>query len=118
MIVDRRKAGCCAFQRDIDFQEDIREDRENIVREGSLYIVTTGILPAFQGLGLGRLMKAWQVSYARRHGFSRMVTNTRKSNKRMIALNRNFGFRVIRTTPAYYSNPPEATAVMELMLGM
>jgi ribosomal protein S18 acetylase RimI-like enzyme len=116
MIVDRRKAGCCAFQTGVDFQEDIREDRENVALAGSLYVVTTGILPAFQGLGFGRIMKAWQVAYARRHGFARIVTNTRKSNKRMIALNRKFGFRVTRTTPRYYSGPSEATVVMELLL--
>ena len=34
----------------------------------------------------------------------------------MIALNRKFGFRAIRTTPGYYANPSEATVVMELRL--
>jgi ribosomal protein S18 acetylase RimI-like enzyme len=117
MIVDRRKAGCCAFRADTDFQEDIRDDGENAVLAGSLYVVTTGILPALQGRALGGIMKAWQVAYAKHHGFTRIVTNTRKSNKSMIALNQKFGFSVMRTTPRYYSGPSEATVVMERLLG-
>lgn len=116
MIVDKRKAGCCAFQPHVDFQEDIRDDFLNPVRNGSLYVVSTGILPSFQGTGLGQLMKAWQVSYAKLNGFTRIVTNTRKSNKRMIALNRKFDFTVLRTTPRYYANPMESTVVMELAI--
>jgi ribosomal protein S18 acetylase RimI-like enzyme len=34
----------------------------------------------------------------------------------MIALNERFGFRVIRTTPRYYSDPVESTVVMELRI--
>jgi ribosomal protein S18 acetylase RimI-like enzyme len=115
MIVNKKKAGCCAFQLNTDFQEDIREDYSNPSRAGSLFVVTTGILPAFQGSGLGQLMKAWQIAYAKRNGFNRIVTNTRKSNTRMIALNKKFNFKVLRTTPSYYSSPPEATVVMELI---
>jgi GNAT superfamily N-acetyltransferase len=116
MLVDGRKVGCCAFEKHVDIQEDIRTDHVNPRLKGTLYISTTGILPAFQGKGLGSLLKAWQVCYARHHGFTRIVTNSRKRNRRMIALNRKFGFRVIRTTPKYYSGPPDSTVVMELLL--
>src|SRR5882757_5652526 len=58
MVVNGRKAGCCAFQANIDFQEDIRADHANPALAGSLYVITTGLLPAFQGKGLGNLMKA------------------------------------------------------------
>jgi ribosomal protein S18 acetylase RimI-like enzyme len=112
MIVNNQKVGCCAFAPD----EDFREDGENPHVVGSLYIVTTGILPSFRGQGLGNLMKCWQISYARRHGFTRVVTNTRRSNKAMIKLNKKFGFGVLRTTPGYYENPREPTVVMELRL--
>ncbi len=114
MLVDGKKAGCCAFQEGVDFQDDLCE--ADLPRRGSLYIASTGIHPRFQGRGFGRLLKSWQVCYARHHGFRRMVTNTRKSNAAMIALNRKFGFRVARTTPRYYSDPVEATVVMELVL--
>jgi ribosomal protein S18 acetylase RimI-like enzyme len=116
MLIDGKKIGCCAFQRHRDFREDVNRDGTNPYLHGSLYIVTTGILPEARGLGFGRLLKAWQISYARQHRFSRMVTNTRKHNLPMIKLNRSFGFKTIRTTPHYYENPDEPTVVMELLL--
>lgn len=116
MLINGRKVGCCAFQRHRDFREDINQDGTNPYLHGSLYIVTTGILPEARGLGLGRLLKCWQISYARHHRFSRMVTNTRQHNHAMISLNRSFGFRTIRTTPHYYEAPDEPTVVMELRL--
>lgn len=113
LIVDRRRIGCCAFERDVDFQNDLHPDRENPHLAASLYISTTGILPAFQGMGFGQLMKAWQIAWAERTGFTRIVANTRRHNTAMIALNRKFGFRIIRTTPGYYTDPVDATVVME-----
>jgi len=116
MLVNGVKVGCCAFEKNVDFQEDVTRDGVNPRMPGSLYITTTGILPKFQDRGFGRLLKCWQVAYARNHGFRRIVTNTRKRNRRIIALNREFGFRIIRTTPGYYSGPPDSTVVMELLL--
>jgi ribosomal protein S18 acetylase RimI-like enzyme len=114
LIVNGIKLGCCAFERDADFQE--RYDPDIRGRSGSLYIASTGILPRFRGRGFGDLMKRWQISYARYHGFQRIVTNTRESNLAMIRLNRKYGFDVIRTSPGYYENPPERVVVMELQL--
>jgi ribosomal protein S18 acetylase RimI-like enzyme len=116
MLVDDVKVGCCAFEKRVDFQEDIQADEANCRMDGSLYISTTGILPEFQGRGFGQLLKCWEIAYARHHGFTRIVTNTRKKNRAMIALNRKFGFQVIRTTPRYYSDPVDSTVVMELIL--
>jgi ribosomal protein S18 acetylase RimI-like enzyme len=116
MIVNNRKVGCCAFVPHVDFQGDICEDGKNARLRGSLYIVTTGILPSFRNVGFGGLLKSWQLLYARRHGFTRIVTNTRKSNKPIIGLNQRFGFKVLRTTPNYYEDPREPTVVMELRL--
>jgi len=110
------KIGCCAFGLHIDFKEDIHPDKENPHRRGSLYIASTGILPQFRRKGFGTLLKSWQLSYARHHGFSRIVANTRKSNKAMIRLNQKFGFKIVRTTPRYYEDPREATVVMERRL--
>ena len=84
--------------------------------KGSLYITTTGILPKFQRAGLGLLLKSWQIAYAKRHGFRRIVTNNRRRNAAIIGLNKRLGFRVIRISPGYYSGPPDATVVMELRL--
>ena len=114
MLLNGRRVGCCAFGEHKDFLDDIGPD--NIIREGTVYIASTGILPEFRGVGLGRLMKAWQVSYARYHSFGRIVTNCRKSNVAMIGLNKGFGFHVTRTTPHYYGDPDEPTVVMEMTL--
>ena len=116
LLVDGVKAGCCGFESHVDFQQDLRDDDWNPPLKGSLYIATTGILPRFQGHGLGSLMKCWQIAYARNNRFRRIVTNTRKSNKAMNRLNREFDFRVIRVTKNYYAEPPEPTVVMELRL--
>ena len=53
MTVNGTVIGCCAFQRDVDFQEDVRADGDNPYMKRSLYIATTGILPRFQGGGFG-----------------------------------------------------------------
>jgi ribosomal protein S18 acetylase RimI-like enzyme len=100
MLLDGVRMGCCAFE----------------AWPGTLYIVTTGILPRYQGQGFGELLKRWEIDYARSHGLHRIVTNTRKSNTRMIDLNHKFGFRITRIEPGYYARPPEATVVMELDL--
>jgi len=114
--VDHRIVGCTAFSHHTDFQEDLREDGENVFQEGTLYIETTGILPEYRGRGLGTCIKRWQVGYARQNGFKRIVTNCRKSNSAIIALNERHGFSVIRTTEAYYEDPIEATVVMDILL--
>ena len=116
MIVDGKKIGCCAFQEHVEFQQDIRSDQANPKRKGWLYIVTTGILPEFQRRGFGSLLKSYQIAYAYRNGFTRIVTNTRKRNAAMLALNRKYHFQVVRTTPRYYSDPIDSTVVMELRL--
>ena len=116
MLVDGIKAGCCAFEEHADFRDDLDAKAANPPRKGSLYISSTGILPKFQGKGLGALLKSWQLAYARYHGFSRVVTNMRRRNSAIIRLNRKFGFRVVRTTAGYYSAPADSTLVMALKL--
>lgn len=114
MIVDGRRAGCCAFQRDMEFGDDLASGDQ--AADGVLYISSTGLLPKYRGQGLGHVMKAWQVAFARRNGFARVVTNTRAGNAVMLALNERYGFRRIRVTDGYYLEPEEATVVMELKL--
>jgi ribosomal protein S18 acetylase RimI-like enzyme len=114
MIINGHKVGCVAFKRHSDFQESRTDDTPR--RRGSLYIASTGILPRFRGMGFGDLMKRWQIAYGRFHSFKRIVTNCRRSNRRMIGLNRKHGFKVIRVTPGYYEGPSEAVVAMELRL--
>jgi ribosomal protein S18 acetylase RimI-like enzyme len=100
MLIDGRKIGCCAFERHPD----------------TLDVVSSGIHPRHQGKGFGTLMKAWQIAFARHHGFAGMVTCSRKSNQAMIALNRKFGFKKVRIRRAYYVDPVESAVVMEKLL--
>ena len=114
MLVDKARVGCCAFQPNRDFRDDLA--KRNPARKGSLYITTTGILPKMQGKGFGRLLKVWQIAYAKLHGFDRIVTNCRMRNAAIIGLNHSLGYRYVRATPHYYSGPDDATVVMELKL--
>ena len=114
MLVDDVEVGCCAFERNRDFRDDVA--KRNPARKGSLYITTTGILPALQGKGFGRLLKVWQIAYAKLHGYNRIVTNCRMRNAAIIGLNQSLGYRYVRATPHYYRGPDDATVVMELKL--
>jgi ribosomal protein S18 acetylase RimI-like enzyme len=113
LLVGKTKVGCCAFEKNVDFHDELGNAPR---RKGSLYISTTGILPRFQQQGFGALLKSWEVAYARYHEFNRIITNCRKRNVRMIALNRQFGFKVVRTIPRYYREPTDAAVFMELLL--
>ena len=116
LLVDGERAGCCAFEANVDFTGDIRDDGTNARLDGSLLLATAGILPTFRGLGLGQMLVYWQICYARRHRFWRVVANVRSKNATIIGLTRKLGFKVIRTTPGYYSDPTDATVVMGLRL--
>ena len=100
LLIDGKKIGCCAFERQGD----------------TLHIGTTGILPAFQRMGFGQVMKAWEIAWARKNKFARIMACSRKSNTAMIALNKRFGFRVTGRVSRYYENPDESAVVMRLDL--
>ena len=51
MVVGGVRVGCCAFE-------------VEAFEKGTLYIAITGILPKYQGGGLGMLLKSWEVAYA------------------------------------------------------
>jgi ribosomal protein S18 acetylase RimI-like enzyme len=108
MICDDERIGCSSFIRDAD--------QDRAPRQGALYIVTTGVLPELQGRGYGQKQKAWQIEFARRNGFTRLISQTRQSNHRMIAVNKKAGFREVKVVQGYYQEPEEAAIVMELEL--
>lgn len=64
---------------------------------------------------MGSILKAWQIAYARTHGFTKIVTNARKSNSASIRLNLKFGFTVVSEGIGCYSDGEDAV-VMELCL--
>jgi len=108
MICDGKNIGCSSFLH--------HSDHDGTLQPGSLHIMTTGILPELQGRGFGEKQKTWQIEYARLHGFSRIITNTRQSNYRMIALNEKLGFKQILVVQDFYEEPAEPAIVMELQL--
>jgi ribosomal protein S18 acetylase RimI-like enzyme len=101
-------AGCTALRQNVDYTED--------PKPGSLYVESTGILPTWQGQGLGTRVKAWQLEYARRNGFRTIVTNARESNVASVRLNQKFGFGIREIVPNYYSSPAESAIVLELLI--
>jgi ribosomal protein S18 acetylase RimI-like enzyme len=105
LIADGEKVGCSAFLPNVDYDERRQP--------GTLYIMTTGVLPEYRNRGYGQAQKQWQIEYARSHGFKKIVTNSRQSNTRMIELNRKYGFKVRGLVPDYYHDPAEAAVVME-----
>jgi ribosomal-protein-alanine N-acetyltransferase len=88
-------------------------DYDETPRPGYLHIVSTGVLPEARGRGLGRKQKEWQIEYAQALGFEVIVTNIRRSNARMIHLNRQFGFEVRQIHSGFYEDPKEDAIVME-----
>ena len=83
---------------------------------GCVYLVSTGTLPEHQRRGIGNFVKQWEIDWARSHGFTRISTHCRKSNAASFRLNTKFGFQVIGEVADYYTDPDEATTVMELKL--
>jgi GNAT superfamily N-acetyltransferase len=109
MILEGKTIGCSAFQPNQDHKGP---------RSGCLYIASTGVLPEFRGQGFGKKQKEWQIDFARKKGFIRIVTDMRESNAPIIALNKSFGFTVYEVIPTgIYRSPEEAAIVMELSLG-
>lgn len=105
LLVDGKQAGSIGMRPDLD-----------LISGGKiLQIVTTGILPEFQGKGFGNFIKRWQVGHARMNGFRGMVTRARASNTRSIGLNKKFGFKATSRVPHFYGDPVEDAIVLELV---
>jgi ribosomal protein S18 acetylase RimI-like enzyme len=105
MVEDGAIVGCSAFLLNVDYDES--------PRSGSLYIVSTGVLPEARGRGLGRKQKEWQIDFARSQGFEVIVTNMRKSNRAILRLNEEVGFKFRSIHPSFYYEPEEDAIVME-----
>ena len=108
VIRDGEIVGCSAFEPNRDY--------DGRPRPGCLYVSSTTVLPEFQGQGFGTWQKEWQIDFALKNGFKRIVTTMRQSNTRIISLNEKFGFTRQSTVPRYYINPDEDGIVMELDL--
>lgn len=108
MIVDGEIVGCSAMVHNKDFDET--------ARPGSLWIASTGVAPEQRRKGFGKILKQWQIQYAKENGFRVIVTNMRQSNIPIIKLNEKLGFIKRELCQGYYSDPLEDAIVMELEL--
>ena len=112
IVADDSIVGSTALRHHGDMSDDSAVEYPYL--KGSLYIVSTGVLPKWQGKGLGKIVKAWQIDYVRQNGFTRIVTNARVSNFRSIELNKKFGLKTVRTIAGYYENPNEDAVILDL----
>ncbi len=103
----------------LSHDEDVGKsyDSESPSAPGVLHIVSTALYTKFRRRGIGSVLKAWEIAYAKKHEFKEIVTSARKSNSGSINLNKKFGFHVARTISGYYENPKEDAVVMRLSLG-
>jgi GNAT superfamily N-acetyltransferase len=69
---------------------------------------TTGVLPAYRGMGVATALKLLTVEYARSHGFTEISTWIESNNTSMLAVNERLGFR---------RHPGTGLIVYELPLG-
>lgn len=94
LLLGRKRVGACTVIRHATWTKDPCELAQH--KEGSLYIVSTAILPEWRGIGMATILKAWQIAYAHTEGFRTIITNARASNRHSIALNKKFAFREIQ----------------------
>jgi ribosomal protein S18 acetylase RimI-like enzyme len=105
--------GSIAFQHNADIGESYDDDC--VVCEGTLYLISIGIVPEWQGKGIGTRAKEWELAYARSKRYNRVVANTRLSNKISIHLHLKYGFKVTRIVSNYYEDPTEDAVVLEYL---
>ncbi len=78
-------------------------------------IQTIGVLPRFEGRGIGRAMLAELLDEARRRGADNVMLEVRADNPRAQVLYTRFGFEKIHTRKKYYRDGVDAW-VMRLVL--
>jgi len=109
------------------FQPDTRRyivaavDGEAVGYAGLMVIATTadiqtiGVLPRFEGQGIGRAMLTELLDEARRRGAETVMLEVRADNLRAQQLYARFGFEQIHTRKKYYRDGVDAW-VMRLVL--
>ncbi|MGV0110251.1 ribosomal protein S18-alanine N-acetyltransferase [Arthrobacter sp. CP30] len=78
-------------------------------------IQTIGVLPRFEGQGIGRAMLAELLDESRRRGAETVMLEVRADNPRAQQLYARFGFEQIHTRKTYYRDGVDAW-VMRLVL--
>jgi len=112
VTADGQIVGSVALRHHTNVAEDYEADYLDCVN--CLYIVSVGVLPEWQGQGIGKIVMVWLINYGREHGFERISSNARSSNQKSIHFHTRFGFQVIQTIPNWYGN--KSSDIMELKL--
>lgn len=113
-IVTDKIIGSIAFRHHSDVSESYEAKYPYL--NNSLYLVSIGILPEKQAKGTGSKAMTWLLDYACGYGFSRIVSNARKSNLPSLRLHLKAGFKITHTIPGYYEKPDEDATIFELKL--
>lgn len=114
ILADKIIVGSIALRPNTGMTEHYDDDY--LPQIGSMYIVSIGLLPAWQDRGIGKQVMKWIVEYARKNNFTVIVSNVRVSNVRSILLHQGASFRISRLIPRYYYEPTEDAVVLELKL--
>lgn len=113
LLRNGRRVGVCCLKHHATFtpKMDALSRRE----QGTLYITSISVLPQLRRSGLGTILTAWQVAYARAHGLTKIVSNARAGNDMSIHLHLKSGFVITARSAKCYPNG-EDTVILELDL--
>jgi GNAT superfamily N-acetyltransferase len=111
MIVRDCKVGSIAFVSDLTVGPSWDTDSDS---PGTLWLVSIGVLPSFQSLGIGTEAMQWMIDWARSHDFQRLTSNFRFGNVASRRLHTKCGFRSVRVIPNYYPDPTEDAELVEI----
>lgn len=114
IIVNNTKVGLIATESNFEPGENYEAD--SWPAPGSLYLILIGLVPEWQGKGLGRVGMEWLKAHALSRGFSRVVSNLRTDNTPSMKLHLRSGFSGVDVRKDYYSNPTEDSPVLEIWL--
>jgi len=79
-------------------------------KRGVLHLTSMGITPPFRGKGIGALLMAWVMVYAKLGRFRSINATTRASNRPIISLLRTYRFKNVKKINKFY--PDGETALV------
>ena len=108
LIADGKVIGECYYidlhqMKDWEPDEDQPEDGlvDYYTSPGeTLYVYSTTILPEYQHMGFGRMLKTWVLSMAKARGYKYVVGHARSGGS--MALNKSFGAKIERSFDNWY----------------
>lgn len=80
------------------------------------HIATVAVHPQHRGRGVGKMLLATAVDFARTQGFKTVTLEVRVSNLRAQRLYRRFGFQVVGRRYGYYNDNHEDALIMTLKI--